>query len=95
MGSNFLEVVPAADISEAGIGIRLDHGVDGYDFDHIIEIVVTIPGQRPFVVRGRVRSKSLRGQHHVLGVEFVRLSEDDRRKVIKYVDRLLLVGRGC
>jgi hypothetical protein len=95
MGSNFLEVVPAADISEAGIGIQLHHGVEGYDFDHVIEMVVTIPGQRPFVVRGRVRSKSLRGMDHVLGVEFVRLGDADRRTVSRYVDRLLLVGRGC
>ncbi len=95
MGSNFLEVVPAADISVAGIGIRLDHEVDGYDFDHQVEIVLTIPGQRPFVVRGRVRSKSVRGRHHVLGVEFTRLSDVDRRRVAEYVDRLLLVGRGC
>jgi len=95
LGTNFLEVVSAADISEAGIGIRLEHGVEGYDFDHLVEIVLTIPGQRPFVVRGRVRSKSMRGNHHVLGVQFTHLPVQDRRTISQYVDRLLLVGRGC
>jgi hypothetical protein len=95
LGTNFLEVVPAADISVSGIGICLDHEIVDYDLDHEIEIVVTLPGEKPFVTRGRVRSKSQRGTVYVLGLEFQKVPREARDYLARYVEVMLVLGRRC
>ena len=93
-GKNFIEVLQAADISESGIGIRVGHGFEGYDLDHEVEIVIALPGGPSFLARGRVRSKSVRGNVHVFGVEFHHLDPTGRRRLAEYVERMLLLGHG-
>jgi hypothetical protein len=95
MGTNFLEVLTAADISEGGIGIRVSHSFEGYDMDRQVEVVVSLPGAKAFMARGRLRSKSVRENTHVFGVQFTYVADEGKELLSEYVTRMLLLGRGC
>src|SRR5512138_2195680 len=86
VGTNFIEVLRATDISVGGIGVRVGYEFAGYDLDHEVDVIITLPGKRPFRARGKVRSKSARGRDHVFGVEFTFVAETGRAPLAEFVE---------
>lgn len=95
VGTNFIEVLAAVDLSEGGVGVRVPYAFEGYDLNRQVDVILTLPGQRPFLARGRIRSKSARGGEHVFGVEFTYVADAGRPAIAAFVARMMLVGRGC
>jgi hypothetical protein len=46
MGSNFIDVLYAKDISEGGIGIIVEHDFKDYDIGGLIDIIITLPKKK-------------------------------------------------
>ena len=42
-GNNFLDILPAKDISERGIGLVVPHGFEGCDIYDEVQLIVSIP----------------------------------------------------
>ncbi|MDJ0848845.1 MAG: PilZ domain-containing protein [Myxococcota bacterium] len=86
MGRNSIDVLNARDISVTGIGVYVPHRFEGCDVDDEVELVVTLPDQKPFVARGRIRHET----HHeesssFYGFQFLRLSNDQLESLRRYV----------
>jgi c-di-GMP-binding flagellar brake protein YcgR len=93
MGSDFLEVLSARDISLGGVGIRVDHAFSGYDLASEIQLLIKLPGKRSFIANGRVRHKATREGWEIYGVEFTRLPAEGEVDLAAYVERMLELGR--
>jgi hypothetical protein len=93
MGSDFLEVLPAFDISLGGVGIRVDHPFSGYDLASEVRLLIKLPGKRSFLAHGLVRHKVSKDGWEVYGVEFTRLPAEAEAEVSAYVERMLELGR--
>lgn len=97
MGKGFLEVLPAEDISIGGIGIRLDYDVDGYSLQAPVELLIALPQEKAFLARGFLRHKRVDRNTgaRIFGVEFKALPDEERQKLQRYVDRMVIAGREC
>ena len=93
MGSDFLEVLPAHDISAGGVGIRVDHAFSGYDLSSEIQLLIKLPGKRSFIAHGLVRHKATKEGWEIYGVEFTRLPPEAEAELAAYVERMLELGR--
>ncbi len=93
MGSDFLEVLHAQDLSTGGVGIRVDHAFSGYDLSSEIKLLLKLPGKRPFLAQGLVRHKASKDGGEVYGVEFTSLSLEAQTELAAYVERMLELGR--
>lgn len=81
MGRESLDLVTARDISATGIGVHVPHGFDACDLASDVELVITLPGARPFLAAGRLRHRT----KGFFGVEFTRLSAPQRAEIEAYV----------
>jgi c-di-GMP-binding flagellar brake protein YcgR len=87
MGPNSIDVLIARDIALKGVGIYLPHGFEAWKTQPDVELVITLPGQRPFLARGRVRhSNSNFEDGSFFGVEFVDLATKRREQIRRYLD---------
>ncbi len=93
MGSDFLEVLVAHDISVGGVGIRVDHPFSGYDLSVEIQLLIKLPGKRSFIAQGLVRHKATKDGWEIYGVEFTRLPPEGEADLAAYVERMLELGR--
>lgn len=93
MGPDFLEVLPAHDISVGGVGIRVDHSFTGYDLSSTVRLLIKLPGKRPFLAQGVVLHKSPKEGHQVYGVRFTELAPEAKAELAAYVERMLELGR--
>lgn len=93
MGSDFLEVLVAEDISVGGIGVRIDREFTGYDLASEITLLVKLPGKHPFITQGKIRHKSSKGVWQVYGVQFTHLSPEHTHEIGVYVEQMLAIGR--
>ncbi len=87
LGPNSLDVLTARDIAMRGLGIYVPHRFEGCDLESEVELVVTLPGQRPFLARGRVRHRT--GDYDdtpFFGIEFVDLALGRRQQVQRYLE---------
>ena len=55
MGSTFLEVLTVEDISVGGVGVRVPHGFRLGDFDQTVQLIIALPGHRPFKAEAVIR----------------------------------------
>ena len=86
MGSHSLDVLRARDISSTGIGVFVPHRFEGIDLANPVELVISLPKQRPFVTRGRIRHASERGgETPFYGVELTQLSNEHRSRLTAYL----------
>ncbi len=87
MGPHSIDVLTARDIALKGVGIYLPHGFEGWRECPRVELVITLPGQRPFLAKGRVRhsTNDLKNESF-FGVEFVELPVKRREQIRRYLD---------
>jgi c-di-GMP-binding flagellar brake protein YcgR len=88
MGEGFLDVFAARDISAGGVGIVVPHRFEGCAIDQEVDLVISLPGERPFMARGRIVHRTKTHQEF-FGVEFARLSRNHRSLLERYVDARL------
>jgi hypothetical protein len=93
MGSDFLEVLPAHDISVGGVGIRVDHAFSGCDLSAEIRLLIKLPGKRSFIAQGLVRHTATKEGWEIYGVEFTHLPPEAEAELGVYVERMLELGR--
>ena len=86
MGTDFLEIVRARDIGFGGVGVWIPHGFAGCNTSIPVEIVVTLPGRKSFLVQGQIRHHTQRGaSREVFGVQFLSLTGPQRKAIKAYV----------
>jgi len=87
MGRGSLDVLLARDISATGVGVFVPHMFKGWKIDEEVELVLTLPRERPFLARGVIRhhTHSDEGAEH-FGVMFSEISDDDQEKILRYVE---------
>jgi c-di-GMP-binding flagellar brake protein YcgR len=90
MGPGYLEIVEASDLSLGGVGVRIPHGFEGCDLSMPVDLILTFPSQKPFMVQGRVvHRRSENAQSDFFGIEFTRLSRDHHKIIEKYITTTL------
>jgi hypothetical protein len=87
MGLDSLDVLRARDVSTSGLGVYASHGFEGFDLAREVDLVITLPGRRPFLATGYVRHRTWRDSRWFFGVEFTDLSRRDRDAIDRYVTR--------
>jgi hypothetical protein len=92
LGNGFIEVLKARDISIGGIGVHVPHGFAGCDINSELQILVKLPGAKPFMASARVRNLSKTGGNTSFGVEFLNLSKWGQERVNQYVTQRLAEG---
>ena len=91
MGSTFLDVLRARDLSVGGVCVHVPHAFDGCNLDDEVELVVKLPKRRAFLARGIVRRIDQRSTS--FAVEFTRLGEPEKQLIEAYVTELVARGR--
>ena len=92
MGGNFLEVVYAFDICMGGVGIGVPDSVSAADLGREVDVVITLPGHKPFMTKGKLAHRTDRAGRSKFGVEFTDLQADHRDSLKAYVERMLRLG---
>ena len=88
MGEHSLDIVNARDISVTGVGVFVPHGFEGLDTEARVELVITLPEERPFLAQGVVKHVTgAEAGKAVFGVEYRGLSDGQRRQIHAYIDR--------
>ena len=88
MGEGFLDIVKARDISEGGVGVWIPHGFSGCNIESYVELVVTLPGRKPFMVTGSVKHDSEnKAGERFFGIEFAKLSPKHCARIRSFVTR--------
>ena len=85
MGNGFLDVFPVRDISAGGVSITVPHRFEGCSIDDDVDLVVSLPRERPFMARGRIVHRT-KTNHEFFGVEFSRLAKAHAVLIERYVD---------
>jgi hypothetical protein len=85
MGEDSLDVLHARDVSTSGLGVYADHEFEGFDLAREVDLVITLPGRRPFLATGYVRHRTRRDSRWFFGVEFTDLAPRDRAAIDRYV----------
>lgn len=92
MGAGSLDVLNASNISVTGIGVRVPHRFEGCDLAAEVELVVTLPGRRPFLAGGIIRHITKAGTPgDLFGIEFTRISDEHLSQVRGYVEHYLQI----
>lgn len=86
MGQGFLDIVNARDIGLGGVGVWIPHGFTGCDTSVPVELVLTLPSHKSFLVRGRIRHRTADdAQNEFFGIEFTNLTQKHRRVLSDYL----------
>ena len=93
IGDAFLEMVTALDISVGGVGINVAHGFSQREMSEQVQLILTLPGSKPFMAKGIIRHLSVAGVSGRFGVEFTELDSAHRGVIENYVGRMLTLGR--
>jgi hypothetical protein len=87
MGEHLLDVLRARDVSVTGIGVLVPHRFEGFNLDSDVELLISLPRQRPFLTRGRiVHSTDRGGESAFFGVSLTNLSAEHRGILQAYLD---------
>ncbi len=89
IGDDFLEILEVRDISAGGLGLQAGHQLALRDIDAEVEVIVSLPRERPFSARGIIRHISNGKQ---FGIEFTQLPEPARSRVERYVAARIAQG---
>jgi hypothetical protein len=92
MGSDFLEVLRARDISEGGVGIFVAHDFRGCAIDDPVDVIVKLGQEKPFTARGIIVHLSAKQGDHFFGVKFTAISGENLARVRQYVERRIAQG---
>jgi hypothetical protein len=83
MGSDFIEVITAADISLAGVRISVFHGFKGYNLKERIDMLILLP--TPVLHSITTTAKVVHIRDSFFGAEFVSLKKKDFKKLHEYI----------
>ena len=87
MGPHSIDVLTARDIALKGVGVYLPHSVEHWQMSPLVELVITLPGQRPFLAKGQVRHRTDDFESaSFFGVEFVDLPMKRREQIRRYLE---------
>lgn len=90
MGVGSLDVLRARNVSQTGIGVYVHHGFAGCDLEEEVELVITLPGERPFLARGVIKHRTDGGDEgRHFGVHFKGLARPNRAMIRDYVNARL------
>jgi len=92
MGPDFLDIVQARDVGLGGIGVWVSHGFAGCDTSDSVDLIVSLPSQKPFLTRGRIRHQSYESGGNFFGVSFIDLAPAHRRLLQDYIEEHLSRG---
>jgi c-di-GMP-binding flagellar brake protein YcgR len=92
MGEGFLDVFAARDISAGGVSIAVPHRFEGCAIDDDVDLVISLPGERPFMARGRIVHRT-KTSLEFFGVEFTRIANAHAASIERYVDGRLRESR--
>ncbi|HIF93909.1 MAG TPA: PilZ domain-containing protein [Myxococcales bacterium] len=89
MGRGTPDVLDARNVSQTGVGIYVAHDFAGCDLDETVELVITLPYERPFLNQGTIKhqTEGAREGHH-FGVHFSDLPADHLENIQNYVQSL-------
>lgn len=93
MGTRFLDVVEAEDISERGLAIRVSHEFAGCNLESAVDLIITLPGRPSFKARGIIRHAAAGSDRTLFGVELTQISSTNQAAIGRYVDYLVALGR--
>ena len=86
LGRNSLDILTARDISMTGVGVYVPHRFVGCGVESEVELVITLPGQRTFVAKGRVKHQTGSADGPpFFGVEFTHLKPEHRERIRAYL----------
>ena len=86
MGPGSLDVLRARNVSATGLGVYVPHGFEGFDLSSVVELVVTLPGEKPFLARGTIKhvtESDFEAKH--FGLHFSEIDQAHRRTLERYV----------
>ena len=87
MSPDSLDILRAHDISETGLAVIVPHRFEDCDLDASVELVLTLPGHRPFLARGKVRHVTEEGgPSERFGVEFTEIRRRHRAWIRSFVE---------
>jgi c-di-GMP-binding flagellar brake protein YcgR len=92
MGDGFLDLFCARDISAGGVSIAVKHRFEGCAIHDDVDLVISLPGERPFMARGRIVHRT-KTALEFFGVEFTRLAHAHAALIERYVDARLRGSR--
>ena len=84
MGDGFLDMFAARDISATGVSIVVPHRFEDCNLDDEVELIITLPGQRPFMARGQIVHRT-KTNEAFFGVQFSGLRSRYRDLISAYV----------
>lgn len=93
MGTDFLDVLEARNISVGGMKIIVPHLFKGCDINSPVDVIIKLPQRKSFKARGLI--KHIHGNQKSdgsFGFKFTEISESDREAVDRYVQKRLLEG---
>ncbi|TGK07524.1 PilZ domain-containing protein [Leptospira semungkisensis] len=94
MGNGFLEILLAQDVSEGGMAVRVPHKFDGYDIHSSVEMVVSLPGYKPFKAKGKIKHLSAsREAEGFFGLQFLQMDIKGKESLLNYVQKLASLRR--
>ena len=93
LSSNTIDILQAFDISLKGIGVRTPNS---YELvppkKEMVELVITLPGNRPFKAQGYVRHITARKRKEdCFGVEFVSIANKSLSNIRHYMEETKLL----
>jgi hypothetical protein len=91
IGADFIEILEVRDISEGGLGLQVPHQFAGSDLAAQVDVIITLPRQRPFSARGVIRHIS---NGTMFGLEFTELPAAARARIEIYVATRIAQGAG-
>jgi c-di-GMP-binding flagellar brake protein YcgR len=91
MGTDFLDVLDVRDISAGGLGLLVPHLFEGCNIDAQIDVIIALPHERSFMVRGVIRHIS---KGNLFGLQFTDLPASARARIERYVAARIAAGAG-
>lgn len=84
MGDGFLDILDARDISRDGVGVVVPHGFKGCEIDEEVDLVITLPGQIPFLCKGLIVHRT-EADREFFGVRFTWIHPAHRQQLDRYI----------
>jgi hypothetical protein len=82
-GANFIDILYAVDISEGGLGVRVNHRFTGCDLGESISFIIDIPLPRHVLLHGAGKIRHISGDH--FGIVFNPLPPQLRAHIRNYI----------
>lgn len=90
MGNGFLDILIAQDVSQGGMAILVPHHFDGCDIHSAVELVVSLPGFKPFKAIGLIKHLSPgKAANGLFGLKFTQIDAKGKDFLDAFVKKLI------